>query len=384
MISTSNVIILSICVLFCAFRAYKKGLWLTLLSVIAIVIAYVVSFIWGLPFASVLEAAGLNTLLAFPLALLLIFSFTVAFMTYIPPLIFPRMKSMDDRQQKVGAVFGGFMGVLIGLVTIWGFTTASSLLALKANTDDRIPLEFTKEDTDILASAASSLMSNAVRAGVNTVSDDAQKANAAAAFVAAPDEFAFAAQQVAQAPELKEFWLDGEAQFLMAHNDVEGVLANSKFKALMDVPGMQETLLQAVTKEGIVTEHGERYLAENMSYVWRRIRFLRSDPRLVAIVEDPEVKALIEKQNPMSLAANKKIQSLVKIVMEENDMENFDFSQDLESTPVPQKRKAPQQENKNTAPVTIYKWKDDKGKTRYTDLENTPLEKREQAQTITQ
>lgn len=392
------------------------GVWRASLSLAGFALAYTMSFLWGVGLASLIENIGVSAVLSYLLAVFTIFTASVMTATSLPVLIYPALRRVSQTQKQIGAILGAVMGFIVGLVALWLVSTFSGVMSLqKSNSETEKRLardDINSEEKDVLERVAATFVAAAVKTGMTVVGVEEQKVNIATAFIRAPGEFSYNLRRVARAPELKAFWLDSRTQVLMATNDLDGLIDDPIFQDLVNVGGMRELLKTDVggyyfsktdsevdwdnphaAKASYASSVGaERYLGENMSFIWRRMHVLRSDPRVVSILEDPEIKSLVEQQNPAVLLANEKIRKLVDIVMEhgtasENEMAGFDLSgedvlgernSDLDYA----NHAASVRENKANLANPIYKWLDDQGQIRYTDYMNIPQEKRDGAKLI--
>lgn len=371
MVSSSNMIILASCVLIFALRAYRKGLWAAGLGLLGFILAYVVSFQLGPILGAHFSNQGLQGILTFLVVMTVVFIATTTVVTSLPPMLFPFMNEVSSKHRWGGAVLGALTGLFCAMIVIWLGGVASAMLGKSPSA--------VNGTRDVLSEASSRLVSSAVHSGIAAVEEDKFKASATAAFITAPHKFTEAFMAIAKAPELRGFWEDGNAQFLMAEGRVDALLTEPSFTRLVSTGAMQQVLTQATPKDSTPDE-AKRYFATQMSYVWRRMRDLRGDQRVVAILEDPEVKKLIADQNPAALLANEKVQALVKIVMEK-PIEDVRKVSDVASA---ESAAAPNVEYVST-PVekrVIYKWRDENGNMRYTDADNTPADKKDSAERI--
>lgn len=371
MVSSTNIIILASCVAIFAYRAFRKGLWAAALGLLGFIAAYAVSFMLGPFLGEKFATQGLQGVLIFAVAMVVIFIATSTVVTAIPPILFPFMNDVSRKHRVGGAFLGALTGLFCAMIVIWLVGVAAAMLGKQKAGDAPVK-------NDLLSEASSRLVSSAVRSGIQVMEKDKFKASATAAFISAPHEFTEAFAAVAQAPELRGFWEDGKAQFLMSEGHVDQLLVDPSFRRLVSSAAMQQVLTRATPQDSSPQEV-ERYFATQVSYVWRRMRDLRGDKRVVSILEDAEVKKLIAEQNPAALLANEKIQSLVKIVMEKPMKQSASKASaasveaaapNVEYVTVPEERRV------------VYKWRDDSGTMRYTDAENTPEDKRHSAERI--
>ncbi len=366
MFSTTNVLILLACIAFFAYRAYKRGVWKGLLGLLGLATAYLVSLLLAPTLGKLVPDNGVNGVIAFVGASIAIFFVVSAMVSTVPTFIFPALQNVTLKHRLMGACLGAVTGMLFAVLAIWMVGVMSATLGLK-NKSGAV------EKRDALSDISSRIVSKALHTGINAIEKDPYKASATAAFFSAPHVFSQSFASLSKSPELKTFWADGKAQFLMAEADIDQLMEYPVFTALVKAPAMQNVLQEGKPKDVSITE-AERYFATQMSYVWRRMRDLRSDQRVVKILEDAEVKALIAKQNPAALLANPKVQALIEIVTE-TPLEESITPRHVETVKV---KALPE------APRVIYKWLDLNGKMRYTDYDHTPESERATAEKIVQ
>lgn len=326
--------------------------------------AYLVSFIVTSFVGEMALAHGVNGIVAFLVAMVAVFFVVSSLVSSVPMYMYPSLNDVSTSQRLMGSALGSVTGVFVAIILIWLISAMSSAIGMKPKGEEDLPVV-----PGFLSQASTKIVSALVHAGVSLVEKDEYKASATAAFIAAPHVFSQAFAEISKSPELKDFWADGKSQFLMGEGDVDLLMEEPAFRAFANSSGLQKLLLSGKPKD-VSAEDAERYLATQMSFVWRRMRDLRGDERVAEILADTEVKDLIAKQNPMLLLSNKKIQSLIGIVMETPLGESIDPPNiEIVKAPPPVKR-------------VIYKWRADSGEMRYTDLKNTPKDKRGLAEKI--
>gem|GEM_PF-6041917 len=377
MVSFTNVIILLACVVIFASRLYKKGVWQGVLEILGLMCAYGMCFLLASQLGGLVKSGGVSGAVAMILAMVVIFFVTTRLVSFLSTLLFPSIKDVKRPHQYFGVAFGATVGGIVGIVMIWVTSLVTTVLDIG---NDVVSID----QDGLLGRVSSRMVAGVVRSGMQLVEGDEFKVNATAALLSSPQSFTASIAQLAKSPELAAFWQDGEAQFHMSEGAVDKIVSHEKFRVLMKMPSVQ-LILEQSRPESISSDAAEAYLAAQMSFAFRRMRSLRDDRRVVSILEDPEVKALIQKQNPVTLLTNKKIQSLVEIVMEEEGdtawKMNVSGSQAMgvgESS-----GEDGQTDSAHISPRIIYRWKDDDGKTRYTDPDHTPDSKIRTAEKIT-
>lgn len=386
--SSINFAILIVCVGFFAARAYKKGIWQALFGLLGLFVAYLFGFFLTPPLFEALQPFGAQGLIGLMVILVVMFMMISWTVSQIPLWIWPAFKDTSTRQRFAGAAMGGFTGALLAMVLIW------LLSMLTALTDTRrAGSGLSSPSPGFLSNAASSLMSKAIEAGVSALQDDEFVASTTAGFLKAPEVYAESVAGLAESRVFNDFWMNDRMKFFMAEGEVDNIVASQPFRQLVDRPEMQRILALSKPKQYSQAQ-AEYYLASHMSFVHQRMRTLRHDQRVIDILEDEEVKALVRDQDTFALLAHPKIQTLVSIVMEEGAPESADnvvpesmrgheedsaAHQTLEKIDSFQTEEQSESENEPTA---MYKWQDDEGQVQYSDWENVPREKRTEAEEI--
>ncbi|MFL0811586.1 MAG: CvpA family protein [Agarilytica sp.] len=368
MLSSINAAILLICIGFFSWRSYKKGLWKALLGLAGFIGAYLIGFIAAPQLGYLVSEQGIKGIAYFMGAMLAIFIVSSTVISSVPPLIFPKLREVTFNQKIGGAALGALTGVVFAVLLIWFVGVAGSMLNPKADV---------KSAPDVLSQMSSKVVSKAISSGIAVLEKDRYRASATSAFLSAPQTFTQSFQTLSESKKLRSFWQDGRAQFYMGQGDIEQLMREPAFTQLVNDPAMQQILQDAKPKDSS-SEQAKEYFAKQVSFVWRRMRTLRSDPRAVEILEDPDVKKLVRQQNPMSMLTNEKIQSLIAIVLEQPLEENMTAAQ----ATLEEFSEQVDQAQKKVEKQVIYKWLDEEGDLQYTDLESTPEYLRESAEKI--
>ena len=380
MVSSTSLGILLVSMGFFGVRSFFKGAWHALFSLLGLVSAYIVSFFVGPAAFKAYSPNDPASLLMFGGGMMALF-IAVSFLVSNAPLwAFPKLREVSLQQRIIGGALGCVAGVFCGLVVIWLYGVLHAMAASEEASEASLL------QNDILVRSSSKMVSGAVRAGISAATDDPYTASATTAMVTKPHIMQKAMDELSSKPLLQEFWQDGESQFSMAEGDVDGLIKATSFRRLMEEPAVK-TLIEESKPEDASREQAERYMAGQMSFVWRRMRTLRTDPRVIAILEDKEVRGLVDKQNPVALIGNEKVQELISIVME--PVENGEVALSFEA--LSESDHANEESSLNNegasqalAPekTVLYRWVDDTGRTRYTDENNTPEDKKASAKKI--
>ena len=172
----------------------------------------------------------------------------------------------------------------------------------------------------------------------------------------------------------------------------------------MDMPAMRSMLSQ-LSIESSSAEGGERFIAEQLTYIWRRFEYLKHDPRVIELINDRELQSSLRQENPVMLMTNVKFQRLAALIMEgSSQIEDSELNELLlNANPQPAGTALPDQSAvdegigapvaeemlkeavrvvKPYVPQTVYKWVDDNGRRQYSDWEQVPADKRADAEPL--
>jgi len=364
-----NIVVLLACIALYAWKGYRSGLWQVGFNALGMLAAYLLCYLFVpkiYPWAS--DIGGIP---AFIGAMLVCFFVLSLLLSKLPLLLARRFLSLSSERRYFGACVGAACGVFVGLLGVWLVTFLSSVVALRQPEIARAPVAAPA----LVETLATRMVGGIVEMGLNASGQEEITVGVSAALVRKPRLMTRSFADVAKAPELKSLWLDPDAQGAMAEGDVQGLMVLDSFQSLVALPGMQVLMSEVLPSSGTGLESTEK-LAGDMSFVWRRMRALRSDARVVAILEDEEVKGLIEKQNPLHLLANDKVKTLIDIVMEDRADGVAQASLPVDThadggRPLPPEGAS-----------VVYKWRDSNGKVRYTDYDNTPVGARDTAEKI--
>lgn len=379
---------------FFATRGYKLGIKRASLALLGFVAAYASSLLWGRDVASGITGLGLHPLAAQVLAFIFVFYAVYLGVVYLPPRFIPYLRQVSKAHRYTGAVAGALWGGLLGLVLVWSM---NFVLAFSA---PEVAWGSPAGSPDLFRRASTSLVAKSTSIGFSVLGRDAQEINMSRMLIESPEVFSASLDSLAKAPEMRAFWLDPEAQFYMSAGDIEKLVASSSFEALTHQRGFKTLVAAASARESErgseITEDEKRVAAEKMAVVWRRLNALKSDPRVVSIIENPEVRALVEKQRTVALLSNPKVQELVGIVLNYKG-DDSPLYEDSPSVPAgdpmaPERgsreegregtRNMTDMENSPVEASEIYRWTDDTGKVRFTDKDNMPADKIDAAEKV--
>ena len=379
----------------CAYVGYRRGFARTCLAIVSLLSAYCACFFWGAAFTSVLQSAGLVAWQAMLIAYVGIFVLAkIATELALKRVLANRVERY--RLPAAGAFTGAIVGGFIGLFAVWSANFLS--LTLSSSSGQRQAASpssqmqskevnksvLHKPRETLLDTAAGRFVGGVAELGARVAGADTQRAKLAGSAARRPDVVVNGLRGLMQSPQLTAFVNDPKAQHLMATNNVQALLVEPSFTALMAAPGV-DGLSEVAQQQLSGGDSAEQFIASQFTYVWRRMQLLKHDPKVLALLKDPEVKALLQQKDPKAMLGHPKFQRLVAIVMKEQPgIESLDLSQyvdDMPSTssadPAPGRQVG--QLPDDHQPTAIYKWRDGDGRWRFGDESTVPEHQKHKA-----
>lgn len=368
-------------VLFFAWRGYRKGVYAAILSLLGLAGAYVAVFLWGAKLAGMFNQLGIESPYAAFTAYPLLFILTSTAISEIPPAIFPALRKITIGTRLAGLLLGTASGALSGLFVVWFLGVVAGAKA--DNSDEE---QVSAGLAHGLLQSANEFVATTVELGARGNGMSQEQARTLKAVVREPNSVGDGVQKLMQSQEMRSLMQSPDAIQMMARNDTGSLQRHSEFKALMGSDGMQQ-LTQVWQQENAAgAEQAEAFVAEQLSYVWRRLQYLKHDSRVKAIMQDEEFQKLAQENQPMALLSHPKFRELVGIVMENDiDMDKVDFSALAEQELQSQREQSDNLEPSIVKPYkaqSIYIWQDDSGNTQYSDYDSIPEHKRTNAKEI--
>ncbi|WNO10159.1 CvpA family protein [Teredinibacter sp. KSP-S5-2] len=363
-----------------AIRGYFKGSWLSFFSVLGVVAAYVACVVLGRPLVDILQEQGFSPLIAALVVLPCLF-FSVQLFVSSVPNISPLISKNKGQLPALGAVIGAGVNVVSGLVFVWFIDFALSLKDAPSDAElshAEVVVDSPSSDQAI-RQVASKAMETAAYLGSRATGKDEEQAKIIAVMTSKPAKTVTHFQGLAKSEELKRLVQNPQAQYLMATNNTGALKKLPEFSQLMSQPdmvGMAKAFSQEKNKDP------EQFVADNFSWVWRRMQYLKNDTRVKAILSDEEVRTLIEKQNTAELLLNAKIHQLISIVLDDPKLEGVDYTQFVNQAEDGDAMLSRDADPAKSNP--IYKWVSEAGTTKYTHWEDIPENKKSQAVLMTE
>jgi uncharacterized membrane protein required for colicin V production len=380
---------------FFTWRGYQKGFIGSITRVLGWIVAYPAAIVLTKPTANlIMQHTALDGLLVYFIAgsaIFLLVSFLVSLLLNLLAKLIPATDATQVGSRIGGASVGVLMGALVGLLVVYAIglvltpkvqpspqeQVSDTTLTDNVDNTPRAPAtgvphvrDLAKSNDSFIEASAKKLMGNAAATAVDLALDDKTTTQITKAFVENPQSMLTHVQQVANDGQMKELMADEKIQSILTTGDTNALLRDPGFQELMNNPSVQALMLQSDVK----SEAGSQAAAEKMVQAWNRVQTIKHDPRVIAIISDPEFQQQLNSSNKLPLMMNPKLNQLTEIIFSgetapANGMGNYQVRDINEATT-----------GTNTAPVTnntsdedskpattIYRWTDENGQVHYSD-----------------
>jgi len=171
-------------------------------------------------------------------------------------------------------------------------------------------------------------------------------------------------------------------QKMMATNDVGRLKSSREFRDVIALPAMGE-ISQILSGGSGSDASSDEFLAKQLSFIWRRIHYLKHDPRVQQILSDQDIQQHLSEKNYGALFMNAKFQQLVALVMDrQQDMSEVNFAELAELDMSSEENANTELPLENYQPQEVYKWEDAHGNVRYSDFDQIPRAHLDSAQKL--
>lgn len=383
---------------FFTWRGYQKGFIGSITRVLGWIVAYPAAIVFTKPVAKLLmQYTSLDGLIVYFIAgatIFLLVSFLVSLLLNLLAKLIPETDATQVGSRIGGASVGVLMGALVGLLVVYAIGLVLtpkpqplqqdplgdiSQIEHSATIDNtnRAPTtdvphvrDLAKSNDSFIEASAKKLMGNAAAAAVDLALDDKTTTQITKAFVENPQSMLTHVQQVANDGQMKELMSDEKIQSILTTGDTNALLRDPGFQELMNNPSVQALMSQSDVK----SEVGSQAAAEKMVQAWSRVQTIKHDPRVIAIISDPEFQQQLNSANKLPLMMNPKLNQLTEIIFNSettpaNGMGNYQVRDINEATSgtntTPVITNASDEDSKPA--TTIYRWTDENGQVHYSD-----------------
>lgn len=231
-------------------------------------------------------------------------------------------------------------------------------------------------------SAAKKLVSTAASTAVGIITSDKGSSQLTKTLTQDPQAMLNHVQNMTNNGEVKKLLSNPEFQAELNHGNAESLMQNKDFQQLLKNPDMQAI----IASEDSSDKSTEQAAAEKMIQAWQKVATLKTDRRVLDIVNDPAFQAQLNSPNKLPLLMNPKMRQLSEIIF--SDSSEIETVKPVKETPTGEKnkvhytledisegtgQKAKEESLTDThkreeqPEVKIYRWTDENGKVHYSD-----------------
>jgi hypothetical protein len=160
-------------------------------------------------------------------------------------------------------------------------------------------------------------------------------------------------QRLMKSTEFLALMQDPRNHRVLDSGNPERVQQLPAFRALAVNPD----LLALGERSGLADDDLEAELARQLTDTWGRAQKINNDPRVQAILADPEFQAALDSGNPVDLLTNHQLLELADII----------FAYEVTAATSDQSTAGTSAVNPPKEPTGIYQWTDSSGRIHYSD-----------------
>lgn len=384
--------------IFFTWRGYQKGFIGSITRILSWIVAYPAALIFTPTVAALLmQHTVLTGLIVYFIAgvgIFLLVSFIVSLLLSGVGKLVPENHVTNTGSKIGGAGVGVLVGALAGLLAVYvlglvltpkqntiteNLTTNTTTNTPPPNTPANSPTNhpvptlrnLQSANDSFIEASAKKLMGAAAATAVDLAVEDKTASQVAKAFVQDPQTMLGHVQQMTNSGQMQTLMADEKIQSLLTTGDTHALMRDPEFKALIDNPSMQALMAQA----DVNSDAGAQAAAEKMVFAWNRVQIIKHDPRVIAIVNDPEFQQQLNSPNKLPLMLNPKLNQLTQIIFSQETIA-ANGTNNYEVIEVKQNNTGSQTtEETSRTPTQIYRWTDENGQVHYSDQPTNPTAK---------
>lgn len=332
-----------------AFRGYRSGILVIAARVVGLAFAYLAAILFTNSAASLLQKhTAIEGFIAYMIAGSLVFIITSILLSSLFSLLirnFATKSNETNRASSVaGGLFGAVVGSIVGLMAVWFVSTFQEILLVKKG--QQIAKSSAFEQT------AKKLTSEAISGIIKGSTGDSDLANGAASLLSNPAENIQHFNRLSQTGVMRNLLQNSEVRTALDSQNPAALLNSSAFKQLA-----ANADFIALTNELNLTDIGEqrnKQLAIKLTSIWAQVKQVQNNPQYLEIVQDPEIKQMLQSGNAYKLLGSAKIERLLRIISSSKTPEIV-YQEPSDQSAKPNQQKA------------IHRWVDEDGKVHYSD-----------------
>ncbi len=349
-----SLIIFAVVTLLFAWRGFRGGFIKSLGRVFTVLAGYAAAILYSGPLSFWIEmqfgwqgvvafiGTSLTLFLAAGLAMMLIFALLRRY-------LFP-----GDDISTTSALGGGFVGALVGVLLaiaiVWSFAFVRDMISPNPTPTTETTAS---EHSSGVETLANQLAGRAVSAAMTAGSVTPEVAHLSGVLAASPADIMQRIQRLMKSTEFLGLMHDPRNHGVLDSGNPERVQQLPAFRALAANPD----LLALAEMSGLADDDLEAELARQLTDTWGRAQQVKNDPRVQAILADPEFGAALDSGNPVDLLTNHQLHELADII----------FTDEATAATSDQSTAGTSAINPPKEPTVIYRWTDASGRIHYSD-----------------
>lgn len=375
---------------FFTWRGYQKGFIKSITRILSWIVAYPAAILLTKPGAALLmQHTSLDGLIVYFVAgsaIFLTVSLLVTLLLTGVAKLIPENNATYTGSKIGGASVGVLFGTFIGLLAVYLLGLVLTPKPAPATTDpfaiDQPATETANPATGAAATlpkvrdlnqandsfieaSAKKLLGSAAATAVDLALEDKTASQITKAFVQDPQSMLGHVQEMSNNGQMRELMADEKIQSILTTGDTHALMRDPGFKALLDNPSMQALLAQS----DVASEEGAETAAKKMVQAWGRVQTLQHDPRVIAIITDPEFQQQLNSANKLPLMMNPKLNQLTQIIFS-GETVSATAGEKYEVVDINERRTTnttPSENADDKPPTQIYRWTDENGQVHFSD-----------------
>lgn len=355
-----SAVIFGIATAFFAIRGYFNGFWGSLARIVSLAGAYAATFYYSKDVAEQVKLHtpldGIAAYIAGSLALFFAVLVAIRLVFWILVKLTPSQgeDAPGPLSRLGGAAVGALAGALVGLLLVYLFGVYDAAQNLKQNTPQQAATPVDNAARALISKSAGGLVA------LSGKSDNAVRITES--MVATPVESLDRVARVSNNPDMRQLIEDPRAQRLMQQGQVDELMRIPAFRRLMEDEDLRRLMQDAGMD--IDNRNDARETAKKIAIGWQQYQIKKDDPRVKAILQDPEFQRQVQAENKLPLLMNPKVNQLAEIIFVEGTSTLGQVQADSEY------RIEDADESDGTVDEsgkTIYRHTDENGRTYYSD-----------------
>jgi uncharacterized membrane protein required for colicin V production len=355
-----------------AFTGYRRGAPALIFRLLSLAGAYFAAFLFTPTLGQSLnQSTQLNGIMGYLVAGVGIFLLASIILDLVFSLIKKALKvdaeSPSQASRIGGLALGCVVGSIVGILVVWVSSLANQLLSKEQTAAESV----VSTEVSGIEKFARKMTSGVVKSAMEAATNQPEVANFTAKLLEQPEVAIQNFRGVIESRAFRDLFLSQRNQRILNRGNIKKISRLPEFKELMANPGFI-----ALTQDIIDVnsdESTELQIAERVRDMWARAQFVKDDPEAQAIINDPQLRAAVERANVVQLLNDERVVQLFERIMSEEANQYSLLLREKEYEQVdltsPTSEPAEEYETNSSAPhkKKIYRWVDEKGRVHFSD-----------------